>query len=114
MRVQEYLEAKRIKAKNYPKMYVVKSTREGVSEINTRFVNEVQEFENHYKYLLDKSDYPFEVRIDKGKNFYIDDGYGTGVGDLWYWTYFSSTDEDLCKKFAAMELNRINTEYKKK
>lgn len=66
MTVQEYLEAKRIKAKNYPKMYVVKSTREGVSDINTRFVNEVQEFENHNKYLLDSSCFPFEVEIEKG------------------------------------------------
>ena len=52
------------------------------------------------------SDSPFEIDIIQGKNSSSVDGYGSGFGDLWAWSYHCFLNEDdAIAKYS--ELKRI-------
>lgn len=96
-------------------IYVFKSTREGVEKpVERKITNVIKgvSFRGKEKvpvdrYKLDGDYYPYEVDIVRGETSTKDDGYGTGVGDLWSWSYFSSFSLDEAKKHYQKELERV-------
>ena len=101
-KVQEYLKKKKIQELGLPKLYVVKSSPEGVEKPVERQVVEIIEnvaFRGKERlpidrYKLDDCGFPYEVDIIRDEISTKDDGYGSGFGDLWSWSYFSSLSKD--------------------
>ena len=116
-KVQEYLSDK----KGLPKMYVVKSTREGVEAPIERKVIEIRESVSIRlngderipidEYRFDVS--PYSVQILRGKTSGKNDGYGSGFGDLWHWSYFSSFSLEEAEAYYIEELERVENKYLK-
>lgn len=98
-KLQEYLEKKRIAT--MPTMYVVKRTQNGTIELLPRQIAFQLQTSNGVKYLLDGSSYPFEVTIEDGQKSFQEDEYGSGIGNLWAWTYFSTLDLEVAKKYIS-------------
>lgn len=107
-----------------PKVWVVKSTREGVSEPMERQVVELYhnyttqqvgfgKVQNLGKYILD-GDFPREIYIVEGETSTQEDGYGSGMGDLWSWTYFVSLSKEEALKWRVSEISRIEEKYQPK
>lgn len=117
-RVQEYLRKKKIKDLALPKLYIVKSTPEGVDQPVERQVVEIVEgigldcIKNLPidRYKLE-GEYPYEVDIVRGETSDIDSGYGTGFGDLWGWSYFSSLSKDDADQYFNEESIRVKNKY---
>ncbi|MBA3984998.1 MAG: hypothetical protein H0X63_00090 [Flavobacteriales bacterium] len=63
------------------------------------------------RYKLDGSSYPYVVDILRGETSSKDDGYGTGFGDLWSWTYFSSFSSEESENYYQEELMRVESKY---
>lgn len=118
-KVQEYLKNKRIKELGLPMLYIVKSTRDGVNEPIERQVVDIKEgvaFRGSEKliydrYILDEKSYPYEVDILRGNSSSKDDGYASGCGDLWVWSYFSSFDKEEAYKYYDEECLRVKNKY---
>lgn len=114
-KVQEYLKKKKIQELGLPKLYVVKSSPDGVEKPVEKQVVEIVEniaFRGEERlpidrYKLEGSYYPYEVDILRGETSSLLDGYGTGVGDLWCWSYFSSLSKDEIEKYYEDELLRV-------
>jgi hypothetical protein len=119
-KVQEYLKKKKIQDLGLPKLYVVKSSPEGVEKPVEKQVVEIIEnvaFRGKerlpiHRYKLEGG-YPYEVDILIGETSNKDDGYGTGFGDLWTWSYFSSFSKDDIEKYYEEELLRVQNKYLK-
>lgn len=118
-KVQEYLKNKKIQKIGLPKLYIVKSTREGVDKPVERQVVEIIEnvsFRGKERIPNDRykleGEYPYEVDILRGETSSKDDGYGTGFGDLWCWTYFSSFSLEESEKHYQQELDRVKKYFK--
>lgn len=120
-KVQEYLKNKEIAAKGYPTMYVVKSTPEGVDEPVARKVVDIKfdagkityskNKEVFYdKYYLDEC-FPYEVNINHGDISASQEGHGSGFGDLWSWTYFSTTSKTVAENYFIKESKRVSEKY---
>lgn len=119
-KVQEYLKKKKIQELGLPKLYVVKSSPEGVEKPVERQVVEIIEnvaFRGTERLPIDRykleGSYPYEVDILRGETSSKDDGYGTGVGDLWCWSYFSSFSKGDIEKYYEEELLRVQNKYLK-
>jgi hypothetical protein len=119
-KVQEYLKNKRIQEMKLPKLYIVKSTREGVEKPIERQVVEIIEnvsFRGNERTPIDRYKlegcYPDEVDILRGETSSKDDGYASGDGDLWCWCYFSSFSSEEAEKYYQQELERIKNKYNK-
>ena len=119
-KVQEYLKKKKIQELGLPKLYVVKSSPNGVEKPVERQVVEIIEnvaFRGKERLPIDRykleGGYPYEVDILRGETSSKDDGYGTGFGDLWAWSYFSSFSKDDIEKYYEEELLRIQNKYLK-
>jgi hypothetical protein len=120
-KVQEYLHNKKIKELGLPKVWVVKSTPEGVElpierqvveiklNISTRHYNSKEIQLN--RYVLDKVSYPFEVDIENDSLSSSDYGYGSGFGDLWAWTYYTTLSKEDADEYYVKELKRITSKY---
>ena len=124
-KTQEYLEKKRIKALGLPIMYVVKSSPEGVDKAFERQVIEIKENvgvtrkandNTHYHYDTYKLEegFPYEIDIINGETSGKDHGYGTGIGDMWAWSYFCSLSKEEADKYYEKELIRVTNKYLKK
>lgn len=120
-KVQEYLEKKRIEALGLPPIWIVKSSVEdGVSEPYECKTKDIKESnyrrsdENFhlkevkaFKYILVNHKYPFEVRIDEGELSRTDEGFGSGCGDLWVWTYYCSLSKEDAQAYYEKEKKRL-------
>ena len=110
-KVQDYLEKKRIEKEGYPTMWVVHSTREGVKEpIERQVIHSVYGSQN-IKYVLKTKEYPFEITLKHGNTSDIDEGYGSGFGDLWMWTYFTSLSKKEGDEWYEEETKRVMLKY---
>lgn len=119
-KVQEYLKKKKIQELGFPKLYVVKSSPDGVEKPVERQVVEIIEnvsFKGKERIPTDRykleGNYPYEVDILRGQKSTKDDGYGTGYGDLWSWSYFSSFSIDEAEQYYQQELKRVKNKYLK-
>jgi len=122
-KTQQYLRDKKIREQDLPKIYVVKSTRDGVEEPVERQIVEIIENYSHRitkdkdipidKYILDKKTYPYEVQILKDESSTIDKGFFTGFGDTWSWSYFSTLSLEEANSYFNEEKTRIENKYKK-
>ena len=118
-KTQEYLRIKRIRELGLPKLYVVKSSPEGVEKITERQVVDIIEnvaFRGKERlpidrYKLDDCGFPYEVDIIRDEISTKDDGYGSGFGDLWSWSYFSSLSKDDIERYYQEETERIENKY---
>lgn len=63
------------------------------------------------RYKLDTS--PYEVEIVRGETFVEDSQYGSGFGDLWGYTYFSSFNREESERWYEKELERVSKKYSK-
>lgn len=117
-KVQEYLDNKRIKELNLPKIWVVKSDRNGVNNPIEYQVNRIVETvgkrneKTINRYIISES--PYEIDIIVGESETIDSGFGTGCGDLWAWSYYSSFSKADCDSYYKKELKRVNDKYNSK
>jgi hypothetical protein len=121
-KVQEYLKRKKIEELGLPKLYIVKSSRDGVDKPVERQVVDIVETVGHRindkgrtsidRYKLE-NEYPYEVDIVKGETSNLDEGYGSGFGDLWGWSYFCSINKDEANQYYQKEYKRVNEKYLK-
>lgn len=123
--VQDYLENKKTKALGLPKLYIVKSTREGVEAICERQVIEITEnvsYRYGHRNTIDKTPidrysfapdeaYPFSFDIARGEQSAVDQGFGSGTGDLWSWTYFASFSMEEAEQYHKEESIRVQEKY---
>jgi len=119
-KVQEYLKKKRILELGLPKLYVVGSSPKGVKKPVERQVVEIienisftgQERLPSDRYKLEDG-FPYTVDILRGETSIKEDGYGTGFGDLWGWSFFSSFSKEESEKYYQEELTRVENKYLK-
>lgn len=111
-KLKDYLEQKRISQLGLPKIYVVKSTRDGVNQpLECQVVNvEVLSDFNIVRYHI-KDCFPYQIDIKDGELFAIEEGYGSGFGDLWAWTYFCSPSLEEANNFFEQETERVKEKY---
>ena len=117
-RLEEYFERKRIMDLALPKLYIVKSTRCGVEQPVEKQVIEIKNGgirlsptkKQIYRYIIEGS--PYEVEIVDGETYNMNEGYGTGFGDLWEWSYYSSFSKEDADAYYLEELERIKEKYK--
>lgn len=118
-KVQEYLRLKKIKELGLPKLYVVKSTREGVKNPVEHQVVEIKKgvaFQGNERLPIDRykiEDAPYEVDILRGETSVREYGYASGFGDLWYWTNFCSFSKEDAEQFFQEESERVRDKYLK-
>ncbi len=126
-KLEEYKVMKNAKEKNYPILYIVKSTRYGVEVIKERQVIDIKykvirqlyffspsgtkEEGDINRYILDDKEYPYEFDIAENKTYNINEGYGSGTGDLWSWTYYGTFNKEDAINYVLMERQRINLNY---
>ena len=118
-KVQEYLRNKKIQELGLPKLYIVHSSPEGVKDVVEKQVVEIVEnvaFRGNERlpidrYKLDTS--PYEVDIPRGEYSLEDSRYGSGFGDLWGYTYFSSFNREESERWYEKELERVSKKYSK-
>lgn len=117
-RVQEYLKIRKIQEMGLPKLYVVKSSPKGVEMPIERQVVEIVkgvEFRGEKRLIVDRykleNEYPYEVDIVRGESSTQKDGYGSGIGDLWDWSYFSTFSKEESYKYYDLELTRVKERY---
>lgn len=117
-KVQEYLKRKKIEELGLPKLYIVKSSPEGVEKPVERQVVEIVEnvaFRGKERLPIDRykleGSYPYEVDILRGETSGKVEGYGTGFGDLWAWGYFSSFSKEESEKYYKEEVQRVRDKY---
>lgn len=112
------------KAIGFPKLYIVKSTREGVDPPVERQVIDIVEDVSFSIYvdgqILDKrtpsdryvlDEFPHDVDILRGETFRKNDEYCSGVGDTWMWSYFYSLSLEEAEKYFKEESVRVQREY---
>lgn len=119
-KVQEYFKKKKTQELGLPKLYVVKSSPDGVETTVQKQVVEIIKnvaFRGEERIPIDRykleDGYPYEVDILRGETSTKDDGYGTGFGDLWCWSYFSSFSKNDSEKYYEQELLRVQNKYLK-
>lgn len=108
-KLQEYFEKKRIERLGLPKIWVVKSTREGVDVPIECQVKQIDNVSNYKRHIISES--PYEIDIENGKVESINEGFGTGFGDLWAWTYYSTLSKEDADKYYLTELDRVTNKY---
>ena len=126
-KVGEYLEKKPLLRLELPKMYVVESGRTGVELPVERQIIEIIERNmsrtyysgnkprevNILEYILDDKTYPYDIEIEEGKIFASENGFASGVGDLWVWTYYSTLSLEDAREYYEKELERVTEKYLK-
>jgi hypothetical protein len=119
-KTQEYLKNKKIQEMGLPKLYVVKSSPDGVEKPIERQVVEIEEnvaFRGKERLPIDRykveNGYPYEIDFLRGENTTKENGYGSGIGDLWGWSYFSTFSEEEAKMYYNLELSRVQKKYNK-
>ena len=120
---EEYLREKgRLPVVDLGVMYAFESNRKGVGEIKEILIYEQTEGEGwrgdpteacvlkKYKY----KESPYESTFWPGDIVVEDRGCGSGFGDLWSWSWFTSTDIKALELKRKEEHKRIKTKYIKK
>jgi hypothetical protein len=99
-------------------IYVFKSTREGVSEINEHLIWEIRKSgrRTHPKPEMDIFAYklkesPYEVTITEGEIVSQDNHLFSGFGDCWSGSTFASTNRSELEKSREKEFIRIEKKY---
>lgn len=119
-RVEEYKKKKFIEQLMLPKLWVIRSDREGVSmprQLQVISIEEISERTNGFvrtkvkRYKFDEA--PFDIDIEEGRDNGMNQGYGSGFGDLWCWTWFCTFSEEEALNFYRMESTRIEETYLK-
>jgi hypothetical protein len=106
------------------KMYIVKSTRQGVEEPKEREVVSISEKVGQYTsgsrkdkyidlYKLDTTEFPYEVDLVEDEISGEDEGYGTGVGDLWAWTYYYTKSLEDAWEYHKRQSEWVKEQYLK-
>lgn len=117
-KLEDYFERKRVIDLALPKLYIVKSTRDGVEQPVEKQVIEIKKSgirlsptkKQIYKYIVEGS--PYEVNIVDGETSNMIEGYGTGFGDLWEWSYYSSFSKEDADAYYLEESERVKEKYK--
>lgn len=117
-KLEDYFERKRVIDLALPKLYIVKSTRCGVEQPVEKQVIEIKNGgirlsptkKQIYRYVIEGS--PYEVEIVDGETYNMNEGYGTGFGDLWEWSYYSSFSKEDADAYYLEELERVKEKYK--
>lgn len=89
-------------------MFVIHSTREGVT-MKKIPVWEARPFGGRTKYIFNEA--PYELKIIDGDEFGEYEGYGSGFGDLWAYSYFGTFDEAVAKFLFSEETKRVTDKY---
>lgn len=121
MTKKQYLQNKGILPPDLGVMYIVSSTRAGVS------MKEVDIWEVKNGGILTRSNHgldektatkiytfkeaPFELMIPDDRAFGENHGYGTGGGDLWSWSYFGTLDKEVAEQILHDESIRVTNKY---
>lgn len=123
-KMQEYLRKKEIEKLGLPKVWIVKSTREGVSDIMERQISDIKfghswrkssgEKKTLDRYFILEDEFPNSFDLVHGENSTTEDGYGSGMGDLWSWTYFISLSKEESLRWRVSEIARIEEKYQPK
>ena len=125
-KVQEYLRKKEIEKRDLPKVWIVKSTREGVSDLMERQISDIKlgyswimrgssrEKETLDRYFILENGFPNKFDLVRGESSTTEDGHGSGMGDLWSWTYFISLSKEEALKWRESEITRIKEKYQPK
>jgi len=122
MNKEEYLRKKgRLPKEDFGSIFVFKSTPSGVGEIHEHLIWEKKPWK--YSTYIDGScqdvpttkfklkESPFDCSIDNHKVIGVESQYGSGVGDLWAYSFFCSLDRDALEKEREKESNRIKEKY---
>jgi len=122
--LHDYYKKKRLEAerKELGMMYVVYSDRDGVKdvqefqiiELNPRIGNGESEGIGKYtysRYVIDNTEFPYEIDIIDGEDSSIEEGYGTGTGDLWSWTYYFALNKEDAEEYFKKERVRVQKKY---
>jgi len=120
---EDYLRKKGLLPKeNYGVLYCFKSDRSGVTDIKEVLIWEkyIQKNAGHRGSFssigIDITNYkmeetPYEVSIWADEKFSEHRGIGSGYGDLWSWSWFSSEDKSVLEEERAKELKRVTEKY---
>jgi hypothetical protein len=120
MNKREYLQKKGEIPPDLGVLHVVNSTRAGVTLTEepiwdvkpvktTRFVDDQSVVVEGKKYSLKSA--PYEITIFDDMKYAQEDGYGTGVGDLWSHSYFATLDKSVAAKLFEDEKLRVSVKY---
>ena len=99
-------------------IYFFESNRKGVSKIKKRLVTNEQITAHRiedkkripiWRYDIEES--PFHFDIIDGESFSQEDGYASGFGDLWEWSYFGSFDKKVLEDVRKKEVKRVRKKY---
>jgi hypothetical protein len=55
--------------------------------------------------------FPYEIDVYDDTNVGENHGYGTGIGDLWSWSYLVTPDKAIALKMYEDEKLRVQTKY---
>lgn len=116
-KVQEYLRKKEIERLGLPKIWIVKSERTGVQLPTEHQVVEIRKSVGVRNGVLSidryviETGFPYEIDIVEGEMSTSEEGYGTGVGDLWDWTYYCTLSKNDADRYYIEELKRVNEKY---
>jgi len=120
-KLQDYLTKKKLDLIGYPRIYVVKSTRESVELPVERTVIAIQykKIKSNYsnksvfldEYILDQK-FPYKIEIEEDKINASEDGYSTGFGDLWQWSYYCTLSKKDADEYYLKEIERVSQKYK--
>lgn len=122
MNKEDYLRKKgTLPKEDYGSIFVFKSTPSGVGEIQEHLIWEKKPW--HYSTYIDGGyvkvpytkfilkDSPFECQIDDDKTLGVESQYGSGVGDLWGYSFFCSLDKQVLERAREEEAKRIQEKY---
>lgn len=120
---EDYLRKKGLlPPKPFGTMFSFESTRKGVSEIKEALIWDIKQVTSRYKdgnnewaeYIVDHyklNESPYNPCIRRGETVGSKEGHGSGFGDLWAWTWFSSLDKSELEKARQKEIQRIAKKY---
>ncbi len=110
MNKTDYLRKKgMLPPEDYGTLYCFMSTPDGVGDIIALQVWETKK--SGRATVMNVHDGPYEARIDDGEVLGKNEGYGSGFGDLWSWTWFYSLDRSVLETARAAESERVDKKY---
>lgn len=116
-KVQDYIKRRRIEELGLPKIWMVKSDRTGVSKPHESQVVNIIEgiaFRGEERTRIDRyqvEETPYNIDIVNLEKSTSIDGYGSGIGDLWSWTYYCTFSKEDADTYYEKELYRITEKY---
>lgn len=118
-KTQDYLQKKKDEKSPKPKMWVIYSDRHDIEKPKEISIKEIMLNHAHVnyehiqksltRYMFDVS--PYEIDIVEGDISASADGYGSGFGDLWAWTYYCTLSKEDADIYYEKELKRVTDKY---